>query len=437
MTSTVSVEWTPLSSGELAKLAEEYPMERFGNVNSAMNDIWNRFQGDIGEGNLDISDPETSLTNIKNYFSGVVRKYAQLQESQYTATAQDHAVYAIQRMMKTMSTKGHDARAETALTTAGGVFEVKSGDSWNLGGRTMSWSEADIGGVTGIYGGFGENALFASGVGADNAGIAPYARSLPDLLSRDNLLLSAIEVKTTTGTDVKIGTVTINIQRPLAQKKSFDAIHETFAGSDDWKTGGQAEAAVIALAKESLNDFGENLAKLLEDPGVLNFIVGRTLGVIKLFEKMISVLIFGVEVREMGIGAEYTKFNYTAATMFANLKYREVIERMEATYGKKAKDYITVRGKWDTLTEKGGSESFYAKIVLTAEMRESGINIGDRSFGEDFKMTSDLYKTSFDIFKNEGQRIALFKAMYTFQKKGTIATNIEVLEMINDAKKIK
>jgi len=422
MAATVSVNWIPLSPSEIAELQQTYPMERWGNQNSAMNDIWEFVSSDILSGKVDISDKTKGKENIKKLIFDYVKMYARLQKAQYLDSAEDHAIYAVQRMMKALSSKSHDPRVESALSTSQGTFKAIAGDTWDFAGKEMTLSARDIGENSGFYGTFGEQAFFAAGVGSANDGIAPYTRSLPDLLSADNLTLSASEMKTTLSKGVKAGTVSINIQRPKVEREALEKIHyEGYIKNTDPSVVAKMEDT----AKESFKSIEKDFTELLKDAKVLDYVIGRTMGIIKLFEKMISVIIFGVEVKDKGAG--WTEFQYNAATMFANLKYEEVLKKLEESYGDKIMDFVTVSSRWKDLT----SDDLYANIELSVTLKTGAIKIG-----KDFKMTSDLYATTFNIFNSAEQRADLFTALYKFQKKGTIATNVEVLRMINDAKKI-
>jgi len=368
--------------------------------------------------------------NIEKVCYGLLENLAKIQSDEMQQSAEERTAFIMKKMMENFEKKKNDSYTENVKNTlidesGEGFFTVTQNTGWAKQARNYT-----VGKNTGLYGTFAEDEIF--GKGAKGAGGGKNAK-LADFAEEGNPL-SVNEIKTeSTGKAIHVGGVTIDFKKELTIHGNINKM-----GLDsglDSNTAHQTANAFTELVKEQTYDLQLELAEFLteNEDSIGNFVVGRTIGLFKLFEKMASLLLFGVEVKKRD--KQIAIFKYTSANLYARLRYKKILEELKASWGKEAFPNISIKSKLQfdkvSLTTPG---SPYATYVVDVSFKTGALETVD-ALG-DFKMSTNLYADVYNIFSDRESKIAFFKAMYQFQD-GNVAVNIEIKDIIKEMRTIK
>jgi len=394
---------------------------------------WDLFLEEVDSG-LDLSDKQ----GIKNIADNLLETYAGIHEKKYAGIgAKEHAAYAVQRMVEQMYSGGSDsAMIKTGLTGSDddkeGFFKL-IGRGWyaNTPGNETGYGKlVDKNGnpTTGLYGIFTEEAIFGAGASGENKD-----KRYADLMRKADSLVSHTELKAA-GTDlISVGAVTLRLDT-VSQNVFRHNLPSDFNTNPKYLNlspqahGEMVESAreLSMLTREAFADF------LVKNKDIANYVIGRTIGVFKLFEKMVSLLVIGIESKSHD--STEAVFKYTSANVYAQLKYKEILDLVKEKHGVVGLGMVNITTSFKKERKKMGlNKEIFGKMDITVKLP----NIGEPLDIDGLKLSTAIYKDVFNIFSNSSQKIALFKALYeNGYQDGAIATNIEVLKMIEDSKKI-
>jgi len=418
MPAEIETDWD-LSTQDLEDLRKEYPMgDRY---TSPMSQVWDTLSEKIDSKDIDLSGKDSEKA-ISDVCYNLIERYAMLQEHEFKEYgAEKHAAYAVHRMLKNIGKASDSGAIKNTMTSDSGFFKVTHGDEWELGGKTVKINVNN----DGMWGTFGERALIGAGVGSWTSMDA----RLPDLMDTENLTLSAIEAKALTGKKVSVGSVTIAIDYEEDFNKKLD-----IAGKKAITMRPAERDALLDTVRKQNKSIRKEFAEYLEkNESVMNYIVARTIGVLKLFEKMSSALIFGVEKQKDGKKGRL--FRYTSAKVYARLRYKEILKKLKESWGNEdGFGFIKVTVKWiHGKPSENLNYTEYANIELDVKIPPNQMELTS----DGIKMSTALYKDVYDIFSNNAERLAFFKEMYKHQEKGDIATNIEVQTLMEQMKSVR
>jgi len=382
--------------------------------------VWNEVGDEYRKNNLDISDPKA----VGEVMGNIMEAYAGVFNNVYNNSAENYAAYAMRRMFQNLERIEESGGGDTAMRDTlsnDKFFSVDTGEKWTSAPRSYNiWGK---GLNTGLYGSFLEQELFGlqSGQGKE-ARFGDLSEALHGALSQQDIKSKSFySGESPSSKNVDVGGVKVNIRM---QKGSGAYVREAGLERGSWSN--MVDSA-IELGEKAQIEF----ANALDSKEISNYIIGRTLGIFKLFEKVAAVLIFGVEVQKHD--KDIAIFKYTSARTYARLRFDEILAEIK-TNPKTSQilGAVNVDVKYVNRPKKGDVVAFtkpdymFGQLDINVELLGKALT---PISADHLELGTKLYKDIYDIFTKPTEKIRFFKAMYEFQE-GSIATNIEVQEMV-------
>ena len=405
----------------------------FRNLGSGMlspDDVFKIIQDKTIAGSLNISDPKVATQLVDD----IATAYAGVFASVYKESAEDYAAYAVARMFQNLETinakGGGDMAIMDTLMSKDKFFEVDKDKKWTTSprGYTISGKNKIN---SGLYGSFLEQELFGLQPGQGReARFGDLSEALHGSISQQDVKSKSHKSGEKPVLNVDVGGVKFNLNMemgPRYYERNLPPGVVDFEG---------AKRAAIEQGEELRIKFAE----ALKEKEIYEYIIGRTLGIFKLFEKVAGVLLFGVEVQEHDVGGDRAIFRYTSATTYAKLRYDAILDEIrtnpqhthilgavnvsvkyvrppEGEVIMKIKDWIFGQLEIDV-------------TLLTDALKPNDVN--------DVQLGTKLYKEVYNIFSNVQEKTNFFKAMYSeFQQNRDIATNIEIQYIKEQMRNVK
>jgi len=382
--------------------------------------VWKELEKAYNKDGLDISDPVA----VRKIMNGIVDSYADVFKRVYDNSAEDYAAYAVHRIFQNLeaveSSGGGDIDIRSILTSNDKFFEIDKDKKWSANPRsyTLAGNKGKLN--SGLYGSFLEPEVFGI-----NSGTGRTAR-FGDLAEAMHGSISHGDIKSKSGSknrDVDVGGVKFNID--MVKDK------DSYANPDNYSMSREQEDALFNSAVELDNELQIKFADAFDNKNISEYIVGRTLGIFKLFEKVASVILFGVEVQSHD--EDRAIFRYTSATTYARLRYDEILEEIKKNpQTSQILGAVNVTVKYNHRPDKKKGEvvslatplSIFGQLEIDVKFKETALT--PKSV-DDFKLGTQLYKDVYNIFSNVQEKTNFFKNMYSeFQQNRDIATNIEI-----------
>ena len=381
--------------------------------------VWNEVGEAHRKNSLDITNPE----DVGKFMGDIVEAYAKVFNDVYNNSAENMAAYAMRRMFmnlgKIEKTGGGDMNIKDVLSNDK-FFRVDKSDKWTAQPRSYNiWGK---GLNTGLYGSFLEQELFGlqAGTGKE-ARFGDLSEALHGALSQQDIKSKSHKSGESPSSGVvDVGGVTLTIK---LQKGQGAYVREAGLQHGEWN--GMVDSAVKLQEKVQIA-----MADALDTKEISEYIIGRTLGIFKLFEKVASVLIFGVEVQKHD--KDIAIFKYTSATTYARLRFDEILAEIRTNpQTSKILGAVDVKVNYINRPKEGDVVAFTKPDYMFGQL-EIDVNLLSNALSpisaEHLELGTKLYKDIYNIFTKPSEKIKFFKTMYPLQQ-GSIATNIEIQEM--------
>jgi hypothetical protein len=332
----------------------------------------------------------------KEVIDKIILTFSEQAKGMTQYTAKQFAAMATKIMEARASKQGMQVAAGAAATStkhAGeGWFQLTAGDTWDINGAKKKFNPADPGSQGVLF----EDLFFGGG----RAGEESY---LPDLFQKEPIYndvmkwLSYVEVKTSSEIATGISVGKISIPGAFIQ----DLINEKLE-KGEWKYKAVVDETLI-----------------------------RALGLLKLIEKLIALLVVKTRIRTTS-SAGTKIFKYISAMLYAKLKIEELVKsfKIDKSAGFFKVDTLKVTSK--TKIEKNDEHNYTFATART----DLSINIKANLTGEGIKGTKTLYADSYNMF-DEGSVKTFFLAMMESEASAnSLSINKQLQELRHEYKEI-